>query len=335
MINKINREHYESKLAIFINNVFNNNLEKDKLDEIVSNSIICSNLEGDKEDFLSLTNKDIFSYSVQGGNAIISDEYSLVTLWISKVYINLFIKYKKSFEFIMAYMPIKEMTYLYTSYHDGNMEAIEKLFIRRSNETPLLKILIKRNDLSLNQLSAKTGINYNTLDKYSRNNSYLSSASYENIYKISRVLHVKENIFINNLIVSITEEAVNKENNFLMDQIILYTLMYNDVTLAKVNYEHDSNENVFLSKKDKLFIAYPENQNDLERLLKNKFDVEENKENSVAFFITWKLAEKPGFTVENLAKVYIVSAEQMFIFEKNKTNAMERKKYDGLVNNNI
>lgn len=326
----INRLDYDIKFAIFIENVFKVAPPEKTLDVMISDSFICTELENNRSSFFYLSDKDIFLKTIENQYTNINDDYSDIALWISKTYLDIFFKYQKSFQYIISYLPVSEMTYLYKTFHQANETMIEKEFLARESKTSLLKILLKRKGLTLNQLSALTKINYNTLDKYIRNNNYLHVASYDNIYILSKVLSVRENIFASKLFINNIDEMPNKESfDSIMDQIVLTTLIYNDVTLAKNNYQYLPNNHTFISKKNKLFIFYKDNLNNLSNLL-IKMDTVQNKNNFVAIFAK-SIENIQPFILKHLSKVYLLNKDKFVIISANNNSIIKRKQYVGLL----
>ena len=325
----INRLDYDIKFAIFINNVFKVSPPEKTLDVMISDSIICTDLENNRDNFFYLSDKEIFLKTIEEQFIDINDEYSDIALWISKTYLDLFFKYKKSFQYIISYLPVSEMTYLYKAYHQANESMIEKEFLKRERTTPLLKILLKRKELTLNQLSALTKINYNTLDKYIRNSKYLHVASYDNIYRLSIALGVRENIFSSVIIIKETYQNTNLENyESIIDHIILSTIIYNDVFVAKINFSYTSSKHIFESENIKLIIKKIDNIISLKDVITH-CDIPSNKGNLLAIFIK-DLNEFKCINIKHLSKIYVLSSTSFYTYIKEKNKIIQKKKYSGL-----
>lgn len=120
-------------------------------------------------------------------------------LYFANTYINIFFKFQKSFEFMFLYLPLSLLDEKYDVYHEMDDSQIYEYFNRLINEETLLRKLSKEKSLSLINISNLTNISIDTLKRYSLNNKHLYSASSSNIYKLSRLLNVKYNIFIESI----------------------------------------------------------------------------------------------------------------------------------------
>lgn len=326
-----NRLDLDIKFAIFINNVFKVAPPEKTLDIMIYDSIICTDLENNRDNFFYLSDKDIFLKTIPEQYIEITNDYSDIALWISKTYLDLFFKFKKSFQYIINYLPVSEMTYLYKAFHQANESLIEKEFLKREKKTPLLKILLKRNGLTLNQLSALTKINYNTLDKYVRNNKYLHVASYDNIYRLSIALGVRENIFASEIVLKENPEDQSQDNyGLIIDHIILSTIMCNDVFVAKINYIYNPSKHLFTSGNNKLVINKCDDIKKMTDIIKS-YDTESNKGNLLAIYIKNLNKIDIQINTKYLAKIYILSSSNFYIYIKETQKIIEKKKYNGLL----
>ena len=175
------------------------------LEYLISNSRIANDLENGDSSFLNDCYKpklieDLFKAKLT------KEEWQShydICLWVSMMYISLFFKYKKSFEYLFLYIPIEEMHDKYHLYHEMDITQLYSYFENKIKSKRLLSLLMKRNHFTAASLSSASGISVNTIEKYCKNDEALYKASYEKIYVLSRFLHVKENIFIRQLLVDI------------------------------------------------------------------------------------------------------------------------------------
>ena len=120
--------------------------------------------------------------------------------WCGTVYYYLHFKTKKPLPYIIYKLPLNELIELYKTYHEMDYSSIHELFLNKEKENTLLRSLCKQNNFTINQLSSKTGISINTLQKYYRSDEMLYSASFQNIYKIAQALNIDISLFVKEII---------------------------------------------------------------------------------------------------------------------------------------
>ena len=173
-------------------------------------------------------------------------------LWVVKSYFDLFFEYKKTFSYLFTIIPLEMMYSCFDTLHSAGEDRLFSFYERKDREKTLLSRLIKLRGLSISKLSVLTNINYNTVEKYTRDNRYIFSASFENIHKLSKVLDVNPEIFLEKLDIDIKEERYDSslkelQSNNVFDNAIFYSFLYHENNFAKKSYKHNSENRVFSS----------------------------------------------------------------------------------------
>lgn len=120
-------------------------------------------------------------------------------LFLAECYFRLFLTLNRSFAYIFMYWPLSTFVEKYNIYHEMDFSSMLEDFKKEVVSTTLMKKICEIYHVKYTAISALTGISLTTIVKYSRNDIYLYSASYKNIYKLARLFKVKENFFCDNL----------------------------------------------------------------------------------------------------------------------------------------
>ena len=139
--------------------------------------------------------KENFHEAIMPKRYFVDDKFR----WVGEAYLQLFMHFKRSFAYIFAYIPLEEMVSMYDVYHEMWWDQLFIAFDSFRKNRSLLRILLKNKRMSVDDLSAKSGVNYNSIDRYARSDGYLSKASLDNIYHIAKALDVDVNIFVSEI----------------------------------------------------------------------------------------------------------------------------------------
>ena len=118
--------------------------------------------------------------------------------WCGTVYFYLFFATKKPLSYILYKFPLDELIDCYNPYHEMDYSAIKELFEEKEKDNTILKLLCKQYGAKLTKLARETGISVNTLKRYYRSDDMLYTASFQNIYKISKYFDVGLSLFVKN-----------------------------------------------------------------------------------------------------------------------------------------
>lgn len=135
----------------------------------------------------------IIGYEVKEDSSygIYNDAY-----WAGKNYFDIFLKTRKSFEYIFLKLPMEEMMNLYVIFHEMDFSSLEMLFRSRVEELPILKALTKKYGCTLTYVSKATSIPLSTLKKYSQSDESLYKAEFQTISKLVKFFDVGYSLFI-------------------------------------------------------------------------------------------------------------------------------------------
>ena len=140
-------------------------------------------------------------HSIVGNNIARDDSFGIYNdaYWCGHCYFELFLTLHKPFSYLFLKLPLAEMLDLYKVYHEMDISQLEEYFHDREKEETILRLLCKRHRCSINKLSKATGISVNTLNKYRSSDKSLYSASFQNIYRISKYLDTPISLFVEEL----------------------------------------------------------------------------------------------------------------------------------------
>lgn len=235
-------------------------------------------------------------------------------LWVAKSYLDLFFEYKKPFSYLFTVIPLGMMYANFETLHIVGEDFLYRYYERKENEKSLLSRLISLRNLSIHKLAVVTGISYNTIEKYTRDNKFIYTASFENIYKLSKALDVSENIFIRKLDIDVLEERdINSPSivsNELIDNIIFYSFLYQENMLAKKSYIYDKNARTFTSNSTSfLMISLEDDGDNYAKLNSSSFPniIVFDRHNEI-ILSKIKMKENQNVYVINATKIYKLSS---------------------------
>ena len=122
--------------------------------------------------------------------AIYNDAY-----WCGNVYFYLSKKTNKPLSYILLKLPFNELIDYYDIYHEMDNSSILERFTQIEKEATIIGLLCKYYPCTLNKLSESTKISINTIKKYSKDDKYLYSGSFQNIYLIAEFFNVNYSLF--------------------------------------------------------------------------------------------------------------------------------------------
>ena len=249
MIKTFYQEDIINRLAAMITYGLNERYSYKTIEERITSSSFVNALENNEYDIESQIEaivESTYSVSLNGKQA----DISFKGLFLAESYFKLFLHYNKSFEYIFLYWPLATFIERYGVYHEMDFSNLRKDFESKIIETTLLRKLAQDRKIKLVEISKLTGINENTIDKYSRNDKILYGASHENIYKLSLLFGVKENIFVSNLAIYLDQSIYlfDKRNKDYRNFLGFYFANFFDNRINEIDFKYNSNNNCFESK---------------------------------------------------------------------------------------
>ena len=247
MIKAFYQDDIINRLAAMITYGLNEGYSYKAIEERVSSSPFVNSLENNEYDIESKIEEVVAStFGVPLKNEA---DISIKGLFLAESYIRLFFFYNRSFEYIFLYWPLSSFVQRYGIYHEMDFSNLRRDFELKTKEKTLLKKLAEERGIKLTEISKLTGMSENTIDKYSRDDKNLFGASNGNIYKLSRLFLVKENIFIPSLAVYLDQSVYlfDKRNKDYRNFLGLYFANYYDNRIHEADFRYDKENSCFVS----------------------------------------------------------------------------------------
>lgn len=138
---------------------------------------------------------DIFPDSVNTGFKLnVYDVYG----WVGLSYIHLFIEMQITFETLFIVLPIKEMINLYPLYHEMSFSQL----LNHAKELipySYLDNIMKKQELSTNELSQKTGIPFSTINQLRYGKRDIGKLESNKLLTLSKFLNVRPESLLNSI----------------------------------------------------------------------------------------------------------------------------------------
>ena len=241
-INDINK--LSNLLSIILYYGFKNNYSYGVIERRIVKSSFIRCLENNDESFLYQYDElDILKMIYS--NDLIDNfniyETNAISLYLGEMYIKLFYRFHKSFEYIFLYMGLDKATKGFEVYHTMDDSEFYSYFNKECHKESILKMLLNKNQLSLVELSILTGIKIKTLENYSYLNEYIYNGKMEHIYKISNILDVNVSIFMRNI------DNYIDTSSYDFDKYNVNYRLYYALNILSYFYKHIRNDNYVLS----------------------------------------------------------------------------------------
>lgn len=299
----------------------NNRYSYNSVEEYIANSSFINELENCR--FISPEIGTLCKEVYHLGNEVVSIDVDFESRFYAEVYLYLFFKMQKSFEYLFLYMPLSDLVNNYEALHTADYSKVESVIEERIKNKKLLNRLADKRKIKLTELSSLTGININTIKKYAYSDEKLFSASIENIALLSFALNVKENIFFEHLYVFIDNGAYrfDKTDNNYRNYLGLLFASYYDARIIFTDFRYDKENNIFISKKDKTIIkVFTEDIRSIN--LDNVIDSSSENTYFIFFDFSWPYYDISQVDYDVLKKskdVAIINQEYCYILKKHHT----------------
>ncbi len=112
-------------------------------------------------------------------------------LWAAEAYLRIQGQTQLTFECIFLYLPIKNIYEYFPVYHEMGFTRIVERFNELYSIQSALSIIIDKYGYSLEDISKKTGISYNTLYSLKSRRRDISKINVETALKLSTFLHIR------------------------------------------------------------------------------------------------------------------------------------------------
>lgn len=244
MVKKEDITKISSILSIILYYGFKNKYSYGAMERRIVKSNFVKCLENNDESFLYQYDElDILRMIYS--NDLIDDfniyETNVISLYLGEIYIKLFYRYHKSFEYIFLYMGLDKAINAFEVYHTMDDSEFFSYFEKECSKKSILKMLLNKNKLSLVELSVLTDIKIKTLENYSYLDEYIYNAKMEHIYKISNILDVNISIFMRNI------DNYIDTSGYDFDKYNVNYRLYYALNILSYFYKHIRNDNYVLS----------------------------------------------------------------------------------------
>lgn len=211
------------------------------IEEKILNARCIQDIEnGDSSFLIKETNDDLVSEIY---DCFIEEKELLktntISLWLGELYTKLFFTFNKSFSFLFLYLPINKGIDMFPLYHEMDMSQSVDYFKNLISKNSIVSLLLKKHDMTANQLSVLTQINHNTILSYTRNNDFIYNAKFESLFKISQIFNVNINIFARKLNNFTNSEMYDfdKTNSLYRLYLGYFISSYFDSEIAEEKYQ--------------------------------------------------------------------------------------------------
>ena len=248
MIRTFYQDDIINRLAAIITYGIDSGYSYKSIEEHIVNSTFVNDLENNQYDIESKIETIVEStYHIKLDKEA---DISFRGLFFAESYFKLFIHYNRSFEYLFLYWPLSLFVEKYGVYHEMDFSNLKKDFELERQKTTLIRKLSSERGIKLTEVSKLTGINDNTIDRYSRDDNNLIGVSHENIYKLSTLFGVKQNIFISNIAVYMDQSIYlfDKSNEDYRNYLGYYFASFYDKRINELDFKYDNAKKCFTSK---------------------------------------------------------------------------------------
>ena len=179
---------------------------------------------------------------------------NVISLWLGDLYSKLFFSFNKSFSFLFLYLPITKAIDMFPLYHEMDFSQSLNHFETLIKENSILSLLLKKHEMTINQLSVLTQINRNTILSYTRDNEFIYNAKFESVFKISQIFNENINLFVRKINNFTNSEMFDFDRTNPLYRLYLGHLIasYFDYEISAENYVVDKE---ILKSKDSRFVV--------------------------------------------------------------------------------
>ena len=169
------------------------------IEQRIARSSFIAELEDSSDELLYRIHIDDFVteiYPSEGGEVFDYSQTNALFLWMGEAYFRLFFKHHKSMAYVFLYLPIKDMIGLFDLYHEQDWDQLHRYFVGLTEETTLLRKLMKKRGITANKLAELSGVGLATINHYREADRFLYEGKFPFIDAIAHVLKVHTNMFL-------------------------------------------------------------------------------------------------------------------------------------------
>ena len=109
-------------------------------------------------------------------------------VWLSELYVQIQRKTNMTFEAIFLYLPINDGFYIYPTYHEMDISQGIDFFLERVNKHSVLYSLMKRRNVSIDELAKASGLSYQMISSLRTRRKDIGKVAGRNLLKIAPYL---------------------------------------------------------------------------------------------------------------------------------------------------
>lgn len=153
--------------------------------------------------------KEVFNVELKFDSNDVNPVY-----WAGVQYINIVIRKRIPLRQVFLLCPLKEMVAHFGIYHEMDEDALIDEFMNNEYKRSILLILRAKEGFSLSHLSKFSGLSYNTLKYYEKNNEKLFNASFTSLFMLKNCLSLDDYDFFRKetSFVPVSRSLFNKES---------------------------------------------------------------------------------------------------------------------------
>ena len=118
--------------------------------------------------------------------------------WVSMVYINIIEDTGLGFEAIFCYAPIEKVIMMYRLYHEMDFSQSVQWFNEERNKVSIIKVLMKRMNMTNDYVSSKTNISLSMIDALKNRRRDIKKLDVERALALANTLNIKIETLLSN-----------------------------------------------------------------------------------------------------------------------------------------
>lgn len=118
--------------------------------------------------------------------------------WVSMVYINIIEDTGLGFEAIFCYAPIEKVIMMYRLYHELDFSKSVEWFNEERDKASIIKVLMKRMNMSNDYVSSKTNISLSMIDALKNRRRDIKKLDVERAFALANTLNIKIETLLSN-----------------------------------------------------------------------------------------------------------------------------------------
>jgi len=197
MLEIVDTQKIKKKFGTLLSKLHTDNkLSNEEIEEVIINNDYFDFLEKQNpksflDDSYERIAKKIFNCETVFSEEMLSEYY-----WSGTMYMSICLNKRIPLKQIVLLCPLSKMLGYYDVYHEMSESQLINKFIEDDYKTSILKLIRKKRNMTVKELSLACNIPLLTIKYYEKNNDSLFKASFENISKLVFFLNCSETLFL-------------------------------------------------------------------------------------------------------------------------------------------